>query len=382
MKPRNIIITLLVIVLSFGTGAALSQSLASGSAPKTPSAEPIVLPKTIRPPEGSWGPNTIADIVEEVGDAVVNIDIVKKVRVTSPFRDFDRDFGGHFFDFMPEFRDFYKDRIIPQKGAGSGFIIDSKGYILTNEHVVRGADEIKVTLKDGRKLTGKVAGQDASLDLAVIKVDAKDLPTVRLGDSSKIRPGEWVIAIGNPYGFSNTVTAGIVSATGRSLEDLVKKNLIQTDAPINPGNSGGPLLDLNGEVIGINVAIVAGAQSIGFAIPINAAKDVVDELIKEGKIIRPWLGIYMRDIDERVAAYLDLPLAEGVVVTEVVKDSPAEKMGMEKFDVIREVDGKKVKTSSEILELINKKKPGDTITVKVYREGKTKELRGKLGERP
>jgi serine protease Do len=382
MRIKNIILILLIISLSFGAGIAVSQSQAAGSAPKTPSAETTVIPKIAKPSRGGWKTNTIADIVEEVGDAVVNIDIVKKVRVTSPFKNFDREFGGHFFDFMPEFRDFYKDRVIPQKGAGSGFIIDSKGYILTNEHVVRGADEIKVTLKDGRKLTGNVVGQDASLDLAVIKVEAKDLPTVKLGDSSRIRPGEWVIAIGNPYGFSNTVTAGIVSATGRSLENLGKKNLIQTDAPINPGNSGGPLLDLNGEVIGMNVAIVAGAQSIGFAIPINAAKDVVNELIEKGKIIRPWLGIYMRDVDEKVAAYLDLPIAEGVVVTEVVKDSPAEKMGMEKFDVIREANGKKVKTSSEIQEMINNKQPGDQIAIRVYREGKIKELKGKLGERP
>ena len=382
MKAKNIFMILLVISLSFGAGIALSQSLAAGSAPKTPPAETTVVPKTAKLPAGSWGPNTIADIVENVGGAVVNIDIVKKVRISSPFKNFEREFGSHFFDFMPEFRDFYQDRVIPQKGAGSGFIIDAKGHILTNQHVVRGAEEIKVTLKDGRKFTGKVVGQDASLDLAVIKVNAKDLPTVKLGDSSSIRPGEWVIAIGNPYGFSNTVTAGIISATGRSLDDLGKKNLIQTDAPINPGNSGDPLLDLNGRVIGINVAIVAGAQSIGFAIPINAAKELIEELIKEGKVIRPWLGVYMRGVDEKIAAYLDLPLAEGVVVTEVVKDSPAEKIGVEKFDVIREIDGKKVSSSSEIQELVSKKKPGDQIAVKVYREGKTKELSGKLGERP
>lgn len=330
--------------------------MASGSAPKT-------IPAQL--PPGSWGPNTIANIVEDVGDAVVNINIVKKVKITSP------DFGFFGFDFMPEFRDFYKDRIIPQKGAGSGFIIDSKGYILTNEHVVRGADEIKITLKDGRKLKGKVAGKDSSLDLAIIKVEAKDLPTLKLGDSSKIRPGEWVIAIGNPYGFSNTVTAGIVSATGRTIKNLGKKNLIQTDTPINPGNSGGPLLNLNGEVIGMNVAIVSGAQSIGFAIPVNSAKEVLDELIKKGKVIRPWLGVYMRDVDEK-----------GVVITEVVKDSPAEKTGIKKYDIIRSIDEKKVNSSSEIQEIVRKKKPGGRITIKVYRDGKTKVLKGKLSERP
>lgn len=381
MKIKNTIIILLIMSISFGVGVAVSQSLSLSSTPKVPPS-PTTAPVVSKLPPSSWGPETIADMVENVGGAVVNVDIIKKVRITSPFKEFERDFGFFGFEFMPEFREFFKERVIPQKGAGSGFIIDPKGYILTNEHVVRGADEIKVTLKDGRKFTGKVAGQDASLDLAVIKVDARDLPTLKLGDSTKIRPGEWVIAIGNPYGFANTVTAGIISATGRTLEDLGKKNLIQTDAPINPGNSGGPLLNLNGEVIGINVAIVAGAQSIGFAIPVNAAKDVIDELIKKGKVVRAWLGIYMRDVDEKIAAYLDLPVAEGVVVTEVAKDSPAEKMGIEKYDIIREINNKKVTSGSEIQEIIQKKKPGDRITVKIYREGKVKVLKGRLSERP
>jgi serine protease Do len=381
MKIKNIFIVLLIVIVSFGAGIAISQSMAAGSAPKTTPAENPV-PEPIKSPPEVWGPETIADIVEKVGDAVVNIDVVKKVRVSSPFGNFERDFGSFGFDLMPEFRDFFRDRIIPQKGAGSGFIIDAKGDILTNEHVVRGADEIKVTLKDGRKFTGKVVGSDSSLDLAIIKVDARDLPSLKLGDSSRIRPGEWVIAIGNPYGFSNTVTAGIISATGRSLKDLGKENLIQTDTPINPGNSGGPLLNLKGEVIGINVAIVAGAQSIGFAIPVNAAKEVVDELIKEGKVVRAWLGIYMRDVDEKIAAYLELPVAEGVVITEVAKDSPAEKMGIEKYDIIRAINDTKIKTSAEISEAVKDKKPGDRISVKVYREGETKILKGKLGERP
>ncbi|MFC1571940.1 S1C family serine protease, partial [Candidatus Margulisiibacteriota bacterium] len=233
-----------------------------------------------------------------------------------------------------------------------------------------------------RKLNGKVIGQDASLDLAVVKVEAKKLPTVTLGDSSKIRPGQWVIAIGNPYGFENTVTAGIISATGRSLDNLGKKNLIQTDTPINPGNSGGPLLNLNGEVIGINVAIVAGAQSIGFSIPINAAKEVIDELIKKGKVVRAWLGVYMRDVDEQIAAYLELPMAEGVVVTDVIKDSPAEKIGLKKYDIIRSINNKKIKTSSEVQDIVQKNKPGDRIILKIYREGKIKTLKGKLAERP
>ena len=378
MKNKNIIIILFIVTLSFGSGIAISQSLAAGRAPKI---EPAKI-QPVRSLTSSWGPTTIVDIVEEVGNAVINVDIVKNVKISSPFGSFDRNFGSFGFDYMPEFKEFFQERVVPQQGAGSGFIIDSKGHILTNEHVVRNADEIKITLKDGRKLEGRIIGQDASLDLAIIKVDAKDLPVVKLGDSSKIRPGEWVIAIGNPYGFANTVTAGIISATGRSLKNLGKKNLIQTDTPINPGNSGGPLLDLNGEVIGINVAIVSGAQSIGFAIPVNAAKEVIDELITKGKVVRAWLGVYMRDVDEKTATYLDLPMAEGVVVTDIVKDSPAEKMGIKQYDIIRAIDKNKVKSSTEISEVVQKKNPGENISIKIYRDGKTEELNGKLSEKP
>ncbi|MFH1386518.1 MAG: trypsin-like peptidase domain-containing protein [bacterium] len=327
-----------------------------------------------------FGPETIADIVESEGNAVVNIDVVKKIKVSSPFHGFE----GFGFEFAPEFKDFFQERVVPRKGAGSGFIIDKKGLILTNEHVIRGVDEIKVTLRDGKKFNGKVIGQDANLDVAIIKIETNgvDLPVLPLGDSAKIRPGQWVIAIGNPYGFSNTVTSGIVSATGRSLGDLGKKNLIQIDAAINPGNSGGPLLNLKGEVIGLNVAIVAGAQGIGFAIPINAAKEIMGDLISKGKVIRPWLGIFMRDVDERIASYLDLPIAEGIVITDVAKDSPAEKMGLKKYDVVRELNGAKVAKSSDLSDLVGKAKVGDKIRLKVYREGKLLVLNGKLEQRP
>ena len=376
MKTYKSILILVLIASTFTS----SQSFAQSNAPKLKPAKTLTIPipKTSSA-SLSWGPNTIADIAEKVGPGVVNIDVVKKVKVSSPFNGFGNDF---FFDFMPEFKDHFKDRVVPQKGAGSGFIIDTKGHILTNNHVVKDVDEIKVALKDGRKLNGTVIGTDATLDLAIIKVDAKNLPALTLGNSDKIRPGEWVIAIGNPYGFANTVTTGIISATGRTLKDLGKKNLIQTDTPINPGNSGGPLLDLKGEVIGINVAIVARAQSIGFAIPVNSAKEVIDELINNGKVVRAWLGVYMKDVDEKVANYLDLPIAEGVVVTEIVKDSPADKMKLKQYDIIREIDNKKVKTSAEIQELVKKKKPQDKIELKIYREGKIKTIKGKLAERP
>lgn len=330
---------------------------------------------------GANGYNIIADIVEQVGGAVVNIDVEKnqKTRVFNPFGQ-NRDFFG--FDFDPEFKSFFEDRVIPLKGAGSGFIFDKKGHIMTNEHVVKGADKIKVTLKDGRKFDAKVIGKDSTLDIAILEIKAKDLPALPLGDSSKLRPGEWVIAIGNPYGFSNTVTAGIVSATGRELSELGKKDLIQTDTAINPGNSGGPLINLDGEVVGINVAIVAQAQGIGFAIPVNDAKNIQNELITKGKVERPWLGVYLKDMDERLANYLDLPEKEGVVVVDVVKTGPAEKMGLERYDIIKKINGQKIEKSQELIELVAKMKPGQRISFDVFRKNGNKTINGKIGEKP
>jgi len=341
---------------------------AAGSPPSAPTSGELF-----------YGPNAIADIVEKAGGAVVNIDVVKNIRVLSPVNMF----GGNefFFDFVPEFREYYRERVIPQKGAGSGFIIDRDGHILTNEHVVRGADGIEISLRDGRKFKGKIIGSDAALDVAIIKIEAADLPFVVLGESEKLRPGEWVVAIGNPYGFANTVTAGIVSAVNRDLKDLGKNNLIQTDAAINPGNSGGPLLNLKGEVVGINVAIVAGAQSIGFAIPIASVKEIIAELIESGRVVRPWLGIYMRDVDEKIADYFGLPLAQGVIVSEVVKDSPAEKMGVKKYDIIRAIDNNQLKSAAEISGMIARMRPGDEVVLTIYRQEREIILKGKLAER-
>ncbi len=333
---------------------------------------------------GLGGQDTIADIVESVGGAVVNIDVVKmqQQRIFNPFRNFDRNFGGFGFELNPDFRNFYEERMIPIKGAGSGFVIDGNNRVLTNAHVVKDADKIKVTTRDGKTYDAEILGIDSTLDLAVLKINTRDkIPALSLGDSSSIRPGQWVIAIGNPYGFSNTVTAGIISATGRAL-DAGKKNLIQIDAPINPGNSGGPLIDLKGQAVGINVAIAAQAQGIGFAIPINAAKEVMDELITKGKIVRPWLGIYMRDVDEGIASYMNLPIPEGILITEVVKDSPAERSGIKQYDVVREVDGKKMGSAEELSSYIAGKKPRDTIKIAVYREGKLWAITARLAERP
>ncbi|MBU4562463.1 trypsin-like peptidase domain-containing protein, partial [bacterium] len=284
--------------------------------------------------------NSIADIAETVGPAVVNIDTVRMVKTQFPsFEDpiFKRFFGREFEEFR---------RTIPQKGTGSGFIINQEGYVLTNEHVVRKADKIKVTLSDGREFDGEVIGSDVTSDMAIVKIKADHLPLVALGDSDKLRVGEIVIAIGNPYGLQQTVTMGVVSAKGRSIptgiEGRVYKDFIQTDAAINPGNSGGPLLNTKGEVVGINTAIIPYAQGIGFAIPINAAKKNIDDLITLGKVRRSWLGVYIQEVTPEIAKQFNQAEAKGVLVGDVVKNSPAEEVGIKTGDIIKKVNNEEV----------------------------------------
>jgi S1-C subfamily serine protease len=224
--------------------------------------------------------------------------------------------------------------------------------------------------------------RDRKLDIAIIKVSESGLPEAQLGNSEKLRPGQWVIAIGNPYQFSNTVTFGIISALARNLDALDKNNLIQTDAPINPGNSGGPLINMKGEVIGINVAIDARATGIGFAIPINAVKNIMDDLIKKGKIVRPWVGVYMRNVDKEIADYLNLPVAQGVVVVDVAEDSPAANARLEKYDVIRKIEGQTVKDSKQLADLVAGYAVGKKVSVEYWREGKLEKTQIKIGEQP
>ncbi|HHY47255.1 MAG TPA: PDZ domain-containing protein [Firmicutes bacterium] len=322
------------------------------------------------------GENTIADVAERVSQAVVNIDTKRTVQVSSVFP-FDDDFFRFFFGESPQPR----KRVVPAQG--SGFIIKPDGYILTNKHVVEKASEIKVTLADGRKLDGKLVGQDPMYDLAVVKINASNLPTVELGDSSNLRPGSIVIAIGNPYELQRTVTAGIISGVARSLDDPRQPgSYIQTDAAINPGNSGGPLVDIQGRVIGINTAIIPYAQGIGFAIPINQAKSVLNDLITKGKVLRPWIGIYMQDLTKDLADALGLPDTKGAVVTEVQPNSPAEKAGLASGDVIREVDGKQVENSSRLADMIRAKKIGDRVILKIWRSGGVRLVAVTLGEMP
>ena len=325
------------------------------------------------PMESFFGKNLIANIAEKSSPAVVSIDWQRKVKriYRDPFSDF--------FQSEPRF----KERIIPVRSAGSGFIYDKKGYIITNEHVIHNAKgaKINITLLDGRKFIAKLIGADESLDLAVLKIKGSKLPIIKFGNSDLIRPGEWVVAIGNPYRFSHTVTLGIISATGRDLQDLGKHNLIQTDAAINPGNSGGPLINLKGEVIGINVAVAAKAQNIGFAIPINAAKDILNTLVSKGMVPRGWLGVSIRDIDQQIANYFGLKSTKGAFVVGIYRNSAAHKYGLKRYDIIKKINGKTVKNSDDLRKKILSIKPGKKITCIIERNKKTLQKKIILGKK-
>ncbi len=319
-------------------------------------------------------------VAKAVTPTVVSVTVTTKPKTSIPF--------FHNFQFnLPEPQ--------PEQGMGSGVIVTADGYILTNNHVVDDAEKngIKVTLSDNREFSGKVVGKDPTTDVAVIKIDAKDLPIAALGNSDSVEVGQWVLAIGNPLGLTSTVTAGIVSALGRNIDVATSQekygisNFIQTDAAINPGNSGGALVNIRGEVIGINAAIATRTgynQGYGFAIPINLVRKMAEDLISYGKVKRPWLGIQMKPekIDETDAQALGLSKPEGVLVQDVISGTPAEKAGIKAGDVILAVDGKDVNAANEIQTIIAEHKPGDTVPVKIYRSGSTIERDVTLNELP
>jgi len=322
--------------------------------------------------------DAVAEIVSNAGPAVVKIDTVTvRGQQYDPFFNdpfFRQFFGSPFGSTEPQ----------EEHGLGSGFIISSDGYILTNEHVIEGADKITATIQGFKDpLQASVVGADYDLDLAVLKVKAgSSLSPLKLGDSNKIRVGNWVIAIGNPYGLDHTVTAGVISAKGRpiNVENRSYKNLLQTDASINPGNSGGPLLNLSGQVIGINTA-VAQAQGIGFAIPANTANDVIQELINKGKVVRPWLGVQVRSIDEEISADLNYKGTKGALVAGILSGSPAA-AGLKRGDIITGWNGKEVASPDALVELISKSKIGQSVPVTIYREGKPRTIQIMVTEKP
>ncbi len=335
--------------------------------------------------------NPIVQAVKKVGPAVVRIDTEKKIKVGGapfPYGGYD-EFFRRFFGEDPFLKEFFGGPPAPERerivaGIGSGFIFDGRGYILTNNHVVDGADNIEVTLNDGRKFKAKLVGADPYTDLAVIKIDGKNLPVAPLGDSSKVQIGEWAIAIGNPLGIQNTVTLGIISALDRTIPrpngQGVMRHLIQTDAAINPGNSGGPLINIKGEVIGVNTAIIASAQGIGFAVAINTAKSIINDLITEGKVERAYLGVYIQDLTKDIAETMGLNVEKGALITEVVKGSPADKAGLKRGDVIIKVDDTKIDSSGTLQDVIRGKKAGTKVTLTVIRDNKELTIDVTLGK--
>jgi serine protease Do len=341
--------------------------------------------------------NTIADIAEAVAPAVVNIEVEQEVQSASLPNGIELPFGNLPFGNMEFFFNGQrvtpgpggKGKVVPRapraaKNSGSGVIIRPDGYILTNAHVVRDADKIKVRLNDSRVLPGKVVGVDNFSDVAVVKIEGTDFPSAKLGSSVGLRPGEFAVAIGNPLGFDHTVTLGIISAVKRSVTDVNGNiNFIQTDAAINPGNSGGPLLNLKGDVIGINTAIQANAQNIGFSIPIDIAKSVAEDLIAHKPIVRPWLGIAMQEVDETMAKSLGLPPAtKGVVIGQVMEGSPAQAGGLVSGDVILKVDGKDMATAKEVQEYVRSHKVSDTLNFFVLRNNAPKAVAVNIGQYP
>lgn len=334
--------------------------------------------------------NFIAAAVERVGPSVVRIDSARTVVQRLPrifddpfFREFFGDFGGG-----PE------SRTRVERGTGSGFVIDAQGLILTNAHVIEGADRVLVTLKDGRELPGEVLGEDPLTDIAVIRVEAEDLPSVTLGDAEQLRPGEWAIAIGNPLGLDNTVTAGIISATGRSSTQIrvpdKRVSFIQTDAAINPGNSGGPLLNERGEVIGVNTAIIGGAQGLGFAIPINTAQEIANELIAKGRVDHPYIGIQMRTLtpalrdilNEEAPANIQISVNEGVVILGIQRNSPAAKAGLRPGDVIQRLAGQPIQDAATVQEIVQQNEVGTPLTLEIDRQGQPLEITVRLEPLP
>ena len=395
-------LTIYIALLAIGGGAGivgsrylpeLQQGLVAADPPAVPVAlQPLSRSQSATPRKGGierGNLNFIAEAVQDVGPAVVRIDASRNVE-----RDFSDGFSNPFFK-----RFFGEELPVPERrhiehGTGSGFILTPNGRLITNAHVVAGSHDVKVILKDGRSFVGKVVGSDPVTDVAAIEIEAEGLPTVRLGKATDLVPGQWAIAIGNPLGLDNTVTVGIISAMGRSSSQVgvpdKRVSFIQTDAAINPGNSGGPLLNDRGEVIGINTAIRANAQGLGFAIPIETAQRIAAQLFSAGKVEHPFLGIQMVDLNPDLRKEInqdrDLNLKvqqnEGVLILGVMEDSPAARAGLQEGDIILKVGGKPVKKASEVQEHVEASAVGADLEIEVERNGRNQKIDVRPGAFP
>ena len=391
-------LTVYLTLLGLGSGAGVlgsrylmaeQQAVSSPEAASPVALQPLSSQPSGRLPESNL--NFIAEVAQRVGPAVVRIDSARPVAskdVPEAFKNplFKRFFGNEAQP--PEQR----ERV--ERGTGSGFIINSDGRLITNAHVIAGADSVKVTLKDGRTFDGRVVGVDSVTDVAVVKINANNLPIVRLGTAEKLIPGEWAIAIGNPLGLDNTVTVGIISALGRSSSQVgvpeKRVSFIQTDAAINPGNSRGPLLNARGEVIGINTAIRAGAQGLGFAIPVETVQRIANQLFTKGKVEHPYLGIKMvtltselrKEINQDSNAGFKVTRDAGVIIVNIAKNSPAQQAGIQPGDIILKVGGKPIKTAGEVQEQVEASSVGGSLEVEVLRQDKTQTLQVQPGAFP
>lgn len=362
--------------------AALACSACSGnlaSAVIGAEAAAANAPQNVAPPArfAAGALPDFAALADRYGPAVVNVTVVGKsqqitdfpgVQPNDPFYEF---FRRRFGQPNP------RGNFPAPRGEGSGFIVSSDGYVLTNAHVVANADEVTVRTTDRREYTAKVVGADEQTDVAVLKIEATNLPTVQIGDPSELRPGQWVVAIGSPFGFENSVTAGIVSATSRAMRGGNYTPFIQTDVAVNPGNSGGPLFNMNGEVVGINSQIFSrtgGYMGISFAIPIDVASNVKDQLVKTGRVTRSRIGVSIQDVNAQLAESFGLDRPRGALIGMVEADSPGEKGGIKAGDVILKVDGEEVETSAQVPVMIAGKKPGSQVAIEVWRDGSAKRL--------
>ncbi|MFP5503020.1 MAG: S1C family serine protease [Candidatus Sericytochromatia bacterium] len=366
---RAVVSSILTFILG-AAGGVVGTRLIPPEQPLTLEASPAVAKEIqVSLPIAGDG---IADLVDQVKHAVVNIDTVSHRRAPLSQTDI---FRYYFGDEAPQPRE------EEQKGVGSGFILESDGLIVTNHHVVRGADKLMVTLPSGKKYEGKIVGADPATDLALVKIEAKNLPTLKLATPESLRVGQYVVAVGSPLGLSQTVTAGILSAIDRDIDLNARVGFLQTDAPINPGNSGGPLLNLRGEVVGVNTAIAARGQGIGFAIPVSTLNQIIPQLEANGKVERAWLGVGISDLPED-KSQMFYPTEHGVLVGRVEKNGPADKAGLQRGDVVLTLNGKKLHSASELIKEVAKLKVGEAAELRVSRSGQEKTFKVPLGKMP
>ena len=381
MRRFTLVTIALTATIAFLVGAIFAGGLTRSEVTASPSAVGATARPAAAtvPPVGAAPGISFADVVERINAAVVNIDATargqegrrRRGRPTAPDPDGPFDFGPR------------GERDGPRRGAGSGFVIDADGSILTNHHVIDGAERIMVKLSDGRSLRARTIGMDPDTDIALIKIDAPgSLPVAPLGDSSSLRMGEWVCAIGNPLGYEHSVTVGVVSFIGRKLFDMSLDNYIQTDAAINFGNSGGPLINARGEVIGINAAISSRASSIGFAVPINAAAAILPQLRARGRVSRGYMGIALRDVDADIERSLKLAVSHGALVQDVTAGSPADRAGIRPYDVVVSLDDKDVTNEDQLIHEISSRAPGSAARLRFVRDGRDQVATVKLTERP